>query len=206
VPGHVSEESPILSEGETKRWFLSGTFAGHVSDFGYIGGTFSVGRYITPSSRVAFEIGGYSEVDPKVVGSFAWHYTDSSIIHYDGKIKYEHTIIPILISWEYQWQLSDKWTARVGPTLGFAVVEGAEVRDPEVTNAANVLKSDSGTAFLFGASGGLRWDFYKGDTFDWYMDITCKILGASEVKLEKFDNEKVKLSGATFGLALGVKF
>jgi hypothetical protein len=198
-------------ENFNKRGFVDVAVFGHVSDIGLVGVNLRGGYYFNPGAdRIVLDIGVGFDVDPKVTGHFTYRtrYTDGTYGPWrsDGKIEVDHIVVPITAGYEHEWHPSPKWSLRVGPAIGFAVISAEESRNPKVSNATNTLKSDSGAAFLLGVNGGVRWDIIKTDKIALYADLTAGAFYANEVKLKDVYNEKVNLSGARFGLAVGLNF
>ncbi|MDR3228485.1 MAG: hypothetical protein LBT53_03605 [Puniceicoccales bacterium] len=201
----VRKQAAPTNADEERNWFVDGGLLIYASDITAVGFNFRGGYYLRPEDRLVLDIGVGFDVDPKVTGHFSYRPVGGGAWHYDGKIQINHTIVPVLFAWEHEWQLSDNWSWRLGPTIGFASISGKEERSPHVVNASNVFRSASGAAGLLGVSAGVHWNFAKTETVHWYADLSLTALGATDVKLKALD-EKVNLSGARIGLSVGARF
>ncbi|MDR2429483.1 MAG: hypothetical protein LBD14_01030, partial [Puniceicoccales bacterium] len=91
------------SDSPGKRHSLETGLLIYTSDVTSVGVNFHYAYALGETNRLTFDLGACFDVDPKVTGHFSYHYSGSSIIHHDGKIQVNHTIVPILIGWEYEW-------------------------------------------------------------------------------------------------------
>jgi hypothetical protein len=203
---NANAASSASQNAPSKKYFVDAGLLVHASgDVTGVGFNFRGGRYLRETDRLTLDIGVCFDVNPKVTGHFTYRY-GSGPWRNDGKIQINHTIVPVLLGWQHEWKMgsSERWTFYLGTEAGLALINGKEEREPHVSNASNVFRSDSGVAFLFGLNTGLRWNFIPRND-RWHMDFALTALGASDVKLDKL-SEKINLSGGRFIVSAGFRF
>jgi len=186
------------------KWFIDVGWLTHVSgDVIAMGADLRAGYYLNENNRIVLDLGYAADINPKVVGHFSYHPVDyPNETRTDGRIEDQHNLIPLMLSWEFEWTTANDLAWRLGPTAGITYISRQMARDPNLPYGDNVLRSDGGTAFLGGLNAGLRWGFSNG----WYTDCSLAALLSKSVQLKKISNEKVNLSGGRFILSLGYRF
>lgn len=189
-----------------QKWFVDAGIMTHISsDLSGLGFNIRGGRYIGAADRLTLDMGACFDLDPKVTGRFSYYRSGSSTIHHDGKIEIKQTVIPVLFGWQHEWKTkSGRFAYAFGPTVGAAYIDASEERNPRVSNASNVMRSDDGVAFMYGATLSLRWNILRNnDRF--YVDCSLAAIGATKVKLDKF-SENINLSGGRLAVSFGARF
>ncbi|MDF9828103.1 hypothetical protein M2447_002216 [Ereboglobus sp. PH5-10] len=209
APAAVAADASAESTARTtpdQKWFVDAGLLTHISsDLSGLGFNIRGGRYIGAADRLTLDMGACFDLDPKVTGRFSYYRSGSSTIYHDGKIEIKQTVIPVLFGWQHEWKTkSGRFACAFGPTVGAAYIDASEERNPRVSNASNVMRSDDGVAFMYGATLSLRWNILRNnDRF--YVDCSVAALGATKVKLDKFC-EDINLSGGRLVAGIGYRF
>ena len=146
-----------------------------------LGGVFlSGGWYVSNKSRLSLDIGVYLSEGDKV-GWF--HYTSGGTTKTDGVIKLGHTIVPITVSWNFEFKISKKAYFRVGPSVGGTVISSSFSFDPSNVKNKPKLKGETSTTFSYGGSAGFAWDVARRSN----IYVGYRFLGNTEGEMKTSD-------------------
>ena len=139
--------NPVKSSTIKKRGFIEGGIGAYCLMVDYdellaFGGLFlGVGLYVSANSYLALDA--------------AFCYTNEE---FGGIIEYEYSLAPLLISWNYNFHLSERCTFRLGPVAGVTFYSESE---PEYVES--LYRS---TMFGVGAATGLNIHIAKRSSID----------------------------------------
>jgi hypothetical protein len=201
--------TPATSFGKYSRnddqWVAELGFLVHAcGDFKGIGLNLRGICYISTSNRLTLDLNWMGDIDPKVTGRFSYIDADTYRTRDDGRIEIKQNVTSLMLGYEYELELSDRWAVRAGPVAGIAYVSASEEREPKLTTATNYFRSDSGTPRLYGANIGVRYTSSSlSDKLYW--DFSLAALKYSRVNLNKF-SEKMSLTGCRVIISAGWRF
>ena len=151
------------------------------------GGSLAAGFVIDNTHRLQLEIG-------RLTNTITTYHTGGSFIE---KLTENYTIVPVLVTYNYLYQLSEKVSAGVGATLGVMNV-GYEVE--YVSPYAFYRESDSAISLAAGLNAITQVQF----TESFYMNVAIRYLFVGNSKFNSVTFEKNKTLLATLGF--GWKF
>lgn len=116
----------------------------------------------------------------------------------DGEILYSYDVTNALISWNRLLALSEKWTFRIGPSIGLLSISGSDTYVPtsyEGTEIEGIPESQTELKYAFtgGVTFGLRWSF----AWRWYLDLNYRVSANTGVN---FPERSMKAAGQTVTL------
>lgn len=136
----------------------------------------------------------------------------------DGEISYNYAVNDAMVSWNRLFALSDKWTLRAGPSIGWFSVFGSDSYSPtsyEGTEIEGIPESqtESKYAFAGAVTAGVRWSFARR----WYADMSYRLSFHTGVRFpERSMNvlgQKISVEsrdfnpvGNSIGVSLGWRF
>ncbi len=199
----ISEITKAQSDTERRNWFLEGGLSFYLApDWGtgesLVGGMLNIGYYVSPRSFLALEVGGYPQ--SKKIGTFTYYNTSNpSKIYTDGVITRESLTIPVLFTWNYMFDLSEKCYLHVGPSLGATMLSASDMYDPDDVEGKPSPNEAEETVFSFGANIGVTWNFAKR----WFLDGGYRFLGNTTAT---FEDREVKGVTHQINIAVGWRF
>ena len=155
----------------------------------FVGVGMTGGFYVTPKSSLGFEVRFHGQVNEgEQVGAFEYtSQTGSGPItrHSDGVITRTYSSIPILATWAYEMNLSEKAYIYVGPTIGVNILSGRNKYEPAITEGDAPENKKNKATFCYGGNIGLSIEIDNMTSFN----IGYKCLGNSDISLyhEKYN-------------------
>ena len=150
----------------------------------FVGITMGGGFYVTPQSRLGFELGIHGLASEKQeIGTFSYTSQTGSgptTTHDDGKITRSYTSVPILGTWAYELNIGGKAYIYVGPTIGVNMLSGINRYDPIVTEGDPPKDRKTKAAFCYGGNLGLCVDVADMTS----INLGYKCLGNTNVTLD----------------------
>lgn len=157
-----------------RKWLLEAGVSGYFpgQGLGSSGMTFSVGYFVSPSSFIAYEFGGY--FTHTRLETFAYEeYNRGTYVqtHYDGYMNRNYITTPAGLSWNYVFDLSDRVHLCIGPSLGVLSIAAIDFYYPDIDNVPS-LRYERDSALTFGANLGIMWNITKRVTLNCGYKIT----------------------------------
>jgi opacity protein-like surface antigen len=135
------------------------------------------------------------------VGYAKWDYSEAGVV---GAIPYtaeaELTFVPVLVTYRYQWNFSERVGLAVGPSVGMTYIKGSGSANALGTT---ISVSDNDWVFSYGAGAQLNIQLTEnaavtlGYRYLLNDDATLSVLG-TDVKLEDLDTHLFEI-----GLSVG---
>ena len=153
-------------------------------DSPFVGGNFAFG-YVIPSKKhlLILDIGGGSG-DSKHIGDYSYIVTTTnaagqtvnSETRTDGKVSYQYAIMEYTLSWNWLFDISEKWKFRAGPGFGLLLVTGRDTYSPTSYKGATIegipeSQSLAKQAAMGGVIAGLTYNFSKR----WFFDVDYRL-------------------------------
>jgi len=164
-----------------------------------LGGAVGVGFYITPHNLVSFDV-NFGSNSPKS-GSFSYTktYTDGSSENFtDGVIYRDYSSTFVMLSYNYIFKPANKYTIRLGASLGTFDMSGSSRYVPQVDNTP-IDYSDDEVAAVCGISAGFTWNLNSR----WFLDAGYRFLANSGMYIDGFD---ISAPIHHINLTLGLRF
>ena len=176
-----------------------------------IGGDFAFG-YMLPSKKylLAVEIGG-GRVESVKIGDYSYTITTtnssgqviSTETKNDGKVSYIYSMMEYAVSWNWLFEISEKWKFRAGPRLGFIEISGRDDYSPTSYKGVTIdgipeSQSLAKQAPMGGLIAGFTYNFSKR----WFLDVNYRLSVNSGIDFETNDltiiGRKIKMESKEF--------
>jgi opacity protein-like surface antigen len=136
----------------------------------FLGGVVNAGFYVFKQNRLSFDVGAYYAQD-----KVEWYGYTGDRLYVDT---YDRVLLPLLVTWNYEFDFSESFHLRVGPTAGGTLAIISSKVDGK-------HDSDSSFVFTYGANVGLTWNV--SETF--FLDFGYRLLWNTAAKYD-FGKEK----------------
>ena len=176
-----SADISTVAQEKDRKFHLSLGFSPFmIGDNLFLGGNFSFG-YMLPSKKhlLAIDIGGGGGASKKI-GEYGYTITTtnssgqviSTETRNDGKITYGYYPMEFLLTWNWLFDISEKWKFRAGPAIGFLSISGRENYSPTSYKGTAIdgipkSQSESKQTPMGGVIAGLTYNFAKR----WFFDV-----------------------------------
>jgi hypothetical protein len=209
----LSACTSIVAQEKDRKFHLSfGLAPIMIGDNSFFGGNFSFG-YILPSKKyqLAIDIGG-GRGAPKKIGEYGYTITTTNssgqVINTetktDGKVTYAYYPMLFSLTWNWLFDLSEKWAFRVGPAIGLLEISGRETYSPTSYkgNAIDGIpesQSETKQTFMGGVIAGVTYNFGRR----WFFDIGYGLSVSQGIDFHKRNQailgSNVTIEGKEFG-------
>ena len=164
-----------------------------------VGGGVGVGFYITPHNRVSFDVNFVSNSPNNGSFSYTKSYTDGSSESFtDGKIYRDYSSSFVMLSYDYIFTPSKKYTIRLGASLGSFDLSSSNRYVPQVDNTP-IDYPDEETAAVCGIGVGFTWNLGSR----WFLDAGYRFLANSGMYIDGFN---ISAPIHQINLTLGFRF
>ena len=169
----------------------------------FVGVGMTGGFYVTPKSSLGFEVRFHGKVNEgEQIGTFEYTSQTGSgptTSHSDGVITRGFSSIPILATWAYEMNISEKAYIYIGPTTGVNFLSGRNRYDPIVTEGNPPDNKETKAAFCYGGNIGFAVEVAGMAS----LNMGYKCLGNTNVN---FYNEDYKMIGHQIYVNMNITF
>jgi opacity protein-like surface antigen len=213
------QEAQVKQEKQRKFYLSLGGSAHIMSDNVLGGGNLTFGFMPSPKNLFTFEVvgGGGESIQ---IGSYGYSYYEGNVLketRNDGKITYGYSLVEVMLTWNYLFNISEKWKFRLGPTIGTLVMIGSDSYSPTSYKGIKIegipeSQSETHSALNAGIIAGFQWNFTKR----WFFDLNYRLTGNTDVDFKertistingskKIDSKDFGNLGHRINLAIGVR-
>ncbi len=169
---------------DLRKWALEGGISGIVqSEQSFLGFALGLGYYVTPHHRLSYDMGVYFHREK--IGWFSYTLNGSSTVHTDGKIYRNYTLTPIMLTWNYEFNLSKNVHLRTGASIGNTHLNASTSFSPSNIDGLPESPSASDNAFTYALNLNLMRDVFKQSS----ISLGYRFLGNSGTTLEMVELE-----------------
>ncbi len=170
-----------------KIGFAGGGLSGNIFSFNkpnlqdFIGFTLNLGFYTSPKSMLILD-GSMTIHEGEHVGNFIYtieYSNGKKEVKYDGSVTRNWRAIPVLLSWDYVFNVTSNFHIYTGPSLGFTSLSARNSFTPNVENAPSNQKKQK-FALSYGVNVGLALDVEKRCV----LGLSYKLLGNTTVNID----------------------